>query len=92
MITAETRATFHHIYKMRWTVNWVILSMLVDGVNGYHLLSTELRASVVRRLLQQEPRLNEAGYDLTLVMGQSDGIHLPALFTTILSQLCEVPR
>ena len=42
--------------------------------------------------MQQEPRLNEAGYDLTLVMGQSDGIHLPALFTTILSQLCEVPR
>ena len=36
MITAETRATFHHIYKMRWTVNWVILSMLVDGVNEHH--------------------------------------------------------
>ena len=39
MTTAETRATLHHIYKMRWTVNWVILSMLVDGVNGHHLLS-----------------------------------------------------
>ena len=72
--------------------SWVLLSLLLDGVDGWHLLSKPLREHAHSRMVHAAPQMYDAGYDLRRIMGQSGGIHLFSIVNAILEQLPVLPR
>lgn len=81
-----------HIFWMRCMTSWVLLSLLLDGVDGWHLLSKPLRDLAHTRMFHAAPQMYDAGYDPQRSMGQSDGIHLFDIVNAILEQLPVLPR
>lgn len=88
----EMTTCLTHIYEMRTTVSWLIVSSIIDGINSRQILDPTLRLAAGMKVQAMAPDLMDSDTNPRALMGSTRGIHLKALHDHILAQLREVPQ